>query len=97
MPWVDTVPAIIHAWYLGNATGDAIADVLFGHVNPSGKLPLTFPRRLEDVPSFEHFNVDNGKVILTCTAHVLCSLCRRFDMPKIYLWLVAFFAKPHLH
>ncbi|KAH9994097.1 glycoside hydrolase family 3 protein [Russula compacta] len=62
MPWVDSVPAIVHAWYLGNATGDAIADVLFGKVNPSGKLPLTFPRRLEDVPSFGHFNVDDGKV-----------------------------------
>lgn len=62
MPWVDTVPAIVHAWYLGNATGDAIADVLFGDVNPSGKLPLTFPRRLEDVPAFEHFKVENGKV-----------------------------------
>jgi len=62
MPWVDSVPAIVHAWYLGNATGDAIADVLFGKVNPSGKLPLTFPARLEDVPSFAHFNVDDGKV-----------------------------------
>jgi beta-glucosidase len=74
MPWVDTVPAIVHAWYLGNATGDAIADVLFGNVNPSGKLPLTFPRRLEDVPSFEYFNVDNGKVIFQRIAHVLCLL-----------------------
>jgi beta-glucosidase len=63
MPWVDSVPAIVHAWYLGNATGDAIADVLFGKVNPSGKLPLTFPARLEDVPSFGHFKVDDGKVL----------------------------------
>jgi len=62
MPWANSVPAIVHAWYLGNATGDAIADVLFGKVNPSGKLPITFPARLEDVPSFGHFNVDNGKV-----------------------------------
>jgi len=62
MPWANSVPAIVHAWYLGNATGDAIADVLFGIVNPSGKLPITFPARLEDVPSFGHFNVDDGKV-----------------------------------
>jgi beta-glucosidase len=68
MPWALSVPAIVHAWYLGNATGDAIADVLFGKVNPSGKLPITFPARLEDVPSFGHFNVDNGKVLTTQTS-----------------------------
>ena len=88
MPWVDAVPAIVHAWYLGNATGDAITDVLFGDVNPSGKLPLTFPRRLEDVPAFEHFKVENGKVIFRRIPHVPCSLLalwRRFNMPRIYL------------
>lgn len=62
LPWIDSVPALVHAWYLGNATGDAIADVLFGKVNPSGKLSLTFPRRLEDTPSFGHFSSENGKV-----------------------------------
>ncbi|KAL0958191.1 hypothetical protein HGRIS_000354 [Hohenbuehelia grisea] len=62
MPWVDEVSTIVHAWYLGNATGDAIADVLFGTKNPSGKLSLTFPARLEDVPSFGHFHSENGTV-----------------------------------
>ncbi|PFH53517.1 glycoside hydrolase family 3 protein [Amanita thiersii Skay4041] len=62
MPWVDTVPAIVHAWYLGNATGDAIADVLFGKHNPAGRLPLTFPKAEEDVPAFGHFRSENGKV-----------------------------------
>ena len=62
MPWVDNVPSIVHTWYLGNATGDAIADVLFGKVNPAGKLSLTFPKRLEDVPSYAHFHSENGKV-----------------------------------
>ncbi|KIJ29147.1 glycoside hydrolase family 3 protein [Sphaerobolus stellatus SS14] len=62
MPWVDSVPALVHAWYLGNETGNAIADILFGKVNPSGKLSLTFPRRLEDVPSYGHFGSENGKV-----------------------------------
>ncbi len=48
MPWIDSVPAVIQAWYLGSEAGNAIADVLFGRVNPSGKLPFTFPVRLED-------------------------------------------------
>ena len=62
MPWVDSVAAIIHAWYLGNPSGDAIADILFGKVSPSAKLPLTFPMRVEDVPSFGHFHSENGEV-----------------------------------
>ena len=62
MPWVDAVPSIAHVWYLGNTTGDAIAQILFGEVNPAGRLSLTFPRRLEDVPSFASFSLENGKV-----------------------------------
>jgi len=50
MPWVDKVSAIIEAWYAGSAGSDAVANVLFGDVNPSGKLPLTFPRRDADLP-----------------------------------------------
>lgn len=49
MPWVKKVPAIVQAWFLGSEAGNSIADVLFGTVNPSGKLPMTFPVRLEDV------------------------------------------------
>lgn len=62
LPWADSVPAIVHSWYLGNATGDAIADVLFGKKNPSGKLSLTFPKRLEDVPSHGHFHSESGAI-----------------------------------
>lgn len=49
MPWVKQVPAILQAWFLGSEAGNSIADVIFGKVNPSGKLPMTFPVKLEDV------------------------------------------------
>lgn len=49
MPWVKEVPAIVQAWYLGSEAGNAIASVLLGDVNPSGKLPFTFPVSLQDV------------------------------------------------
>lgn len=48
MPWVDRVPAIVQGWYLGSMGGRSLADVLSGQVNPSGKLPFSFPRRLTD-------------------------------------------------
>ncbi len=48
MPWVNKVPSIVQAWYCGTESGNAIASVLFGQINPSGKLPFTFPVRLED-------------------------------------------------
>lgn len=49
MPWISEVPAVIQAWYLGTEAGNAIASVLVGDVNPSGKLPFTFPEKLKDV------------------------------------------------
>ncbi len=48
MPWVGKVPSIVETWYSGTEAGNALASVLFGDVNPSGKLPFTFPVRLED-------------------------------------------------
>ena len=51
MPWVAQVPAILEAWYPGEEDGNAVAAVLFGDVNPSGRLPLTFPRKLSDLPA----------------------------------------------
>lgn len=50
MPWLDSVGALIHCWYLGSESGSALANVLTGKVNPSGKLPVTFAKRLEDYP-----------------------------------------------
>jgi beta-glucosidase len=51
MPWIEEVPNVLEAWYLGMEEGNAIASVLFGDVNPSGKLPLTFGKRFEDYPA----------------------------------------------
>lgn len=53
MPWVDKVPAILQTWYLGSEAGNALADVVFGDVNPSGKLPFTFPKQLTDSPAHQ--------------------------------------------
>jgi len=62
MPWLDKVAAVVQAWYPGQECGNAIADVLFGYVTPSGKLPQTFPVRLEDNPAYLNFPGENGKV-----------------------------------
>ncbi|MDN0077899.1 glycoside hydrolase family 3 C-terminal domain-containing protein [Bacteroides gallinaceum] len=51
MPWLDDVPSVVQTWYLGTITGNALADVLSGEVNPSGKLPFSYPVKLEDCPA----------------------------------------------
>ena len=56
--WIaDNVPSIVYTWWLGTEAGNAIADVLFGDYNPSGKLPMTFPRSEGQIPIYyNHFN-----------------------------------------
>ena len=51
MPWLDDVAGVLEMWYPGEEAGNAAASVLFGDTNPSGKLPITFPKRLADTPT----------------------------------------------
>ncbi|KAJ3501613.1 hypothetical protein NM208_g16901 [Fusarium decemcellulare] len=63
MPWAEQVPVIIQGWYQGQEAGNSLADVLFGIENPSGKLPATFPRRIEHTPAWHTWPGENEKVL----------------------------------
>ncbi len=63
MPWVKDVEGVLEAWLGGQAGAGGVADVLFGKVNPSGKLAETFPVRLEDTPAFLNFPGEQGDVL----------------------------------
>lgn len=62
MSWFDSAPAILQSWFPGQEFGNALVDILFGAVNPSGKMPTTIPYRLEDTPAFTCYPGENGKV-----------------------------------
>jgi beta-glucosidase len=63
MPWIEEVSSILETWLAGQAGAGGIADVIFGKVNPSGKLAETFPVRLEDTPAFFNFPGEQGEVL----------------------------------
>lgn len=62
MPWVDDVKGILETYLGGQGVGRACVDVLFGDVNPSGKLPETFPRKLQDNPSYLYYHGEGDRV-----------------------------------
>ncbi|KAH6997326.1 beta-glucosidase [Ilyonectria destructans] len=70
MPWVDRANTVLQAWFGGNEGGNGIADVLFGAINPAGKLPITMPRRLADNPSALSFRSENGRVLYSEDVYV---------------------------
>ncbi|MDR3517684.1 MAG: glycoside hydrolase family 3 C-terminal domain-containing protein [Azospirillaceae bacterium] len=61
MPWLDAVAAVVETFFAGQAMGGAVADILFGKVNPSGKLTVTFPVKLEDIPGYLTYPGENGR------------------------------------
>jgi beta-glucosidase len=60
MPWLNEVDAVIYAWFPGQEFGEALVDVLTGTCEPSGRLPVTLPHRIEDTPAAEHHPGRNG-------------------------------------
>jgi len=60
--WIDRVPAVVELWYGGQEAGRALAAILFGDANPSGKLPVTFPKRYEENPAYGHYPGTDLKV-----------------------------------
>ncbi len=60
--WIDEVSAVLEAWMMGQAGGGAIADILYGNINPSGKIAETFPLRLNDTPAYLNWPGDAGEV-----------------------------------
>ncbi len=63
--WIDGTPALIEAWYGGQAGGQALAEALFGDLNPSGHLPITWERRAEDNPTYSNYYPQDGGIQVT--------------------------------
>jgi beta-glucosidase len=84
MPWISSVKALIHAWYGGNETGNAIADVLFGATNPSAKLPLSFPIRLQDNPAFLNYRTERGRTLYGEDIYVGYRWYEMLDLPVLF-------------
>lgn len=65
--WLDRVPALLQAWFPGQEGGTAIAEILMGDVNPSGRLPATFERRWEDNPAYDYYYPEPGTLRIDYT------------------------------
>jgi beta-glucosidase len=83
MPWLSTLHGLIETWFYGQEGADAIADILVGRVNPSGKLPVSFPKRWEDSPAFGHYPNDPGKTDEVTYAEGIYVGYRHYDTRKV--------------
>lgn len=84
MPWISSVNALVQAWYGGNETGNAIADILFGNVNPSAKLPLSFPKRIQDNPAFINYRTERGRTLYGEDIYVGYRWYEMLDLPVLF-------------
>jgi beta-glucosidase len=74
----------ISQWYGGNETGNAIADILFGNLNPSAKLPLSFPKRLQDNPAFLNYRTERGRALYGEDVYIGYRWYEMLDMPVLF-------------
>ncbi|KAH8597465.1 glycoside hydrolase superfamily [Bisporella sp. PMI_857] len=84
MPWIEATNTLVHAWLGGQETGHAIADVLFGDVNPSGRLSVTFPKRLEDTPAFLNFGKADRQIVYGEGIFVGHRYYEKVDRPPLF-------------
>jgi beta-glucosidase len=84
MPWANKALAILQAWYGGNETGNAIADIIFGDVNPSAKLSLSFPHRNEDNPAFLNYKSDDNRVVYGEDVYIGYRYYERIARPVLF-------------
>lgn len=84
LPWISSVKSLIHAWYGGNETGNAIADILFGNTNPSAKLPLSFPKRLQDNPAYLNYRTERGRTLYGEDVYVGYRWYEMLELPTLF-------------
>jgi len=84
MPWAKDVKALVQAWYGGNETGNAIADVLFGDVNPSAKLSLSFPERVQDNPAYLNYRAEASRTLYGEDIYIGYRYYEYIDRPVLF-------------
>ncbi|KAL4870579.1 hypothetical protein BDV12DRAFT_165846 [Aspergillus spectabilis] len=84
MPWASKAKSLAQAWFGGNECGNGIADVLYGTVNPSGKLPLSFPVRLQDNPSYLNFRSERGRTLYGEDIYVGYRYYEKVNLPTLF-------------
>lgn len=84
MPWHDLSSTLVQAWYGGNETGNGIADILFGDVNPSAKLPLSWPADIKDTPAFLNYGSTRGRVLYGEDVYLGYKYYDKVERPALY-------------